>query len=69
MLSNREKQEKKKRIFQVGEVMIVNEERRLSSYFFYKVVLTRPEMTIRDIVLSVIFFFFRVCVLRMIRED
>lgn len=38
--------------------MIVNEARRLSSYFFDKVVLTRLEMTIRDIVLSVIFFFF-----------
>lgn len=44
----------------MGEVTIVNEARRLSSYFLYKVVLTRSEMTIRDIVLSVIFFFSRV---------
>lgn len=38
--------------------MHVNKERRLNSYFFYKVVVTRPEMTIRDVGLSVIFFFF-----------
>lgn len=48
--------------------MCVNCERRVNSCFFYKVVLTRLEITIRDIGLSVICLML-VCVLRMIGEE
>lgn len=48
--------------------MCVNYERRVNSCFFFKVVLTRPEITIRDRELSVICFML-VCFLRMIGEE
>lgn len=58
----------KKEIFEVGKTMCVNYERRVNSCFFFKVVLTRPEITIRDRELSVICFML-VCFLRMIGEE